>query len=910
MIRRTWYGERGKKANTARAKMTTAEASVTDLGSSVDSKRELSRVGNRLRRLVVRVFSYRLARELFIVLAFCLFTALLTWPYVTRLRDAVVDVGDPYLLSWIIWWDYHATFTNPLNLFHANLFYPFRYTLAFSEHCYGIAILFFPLFLLGFRPLTVQAVALFFGFVLSGYGAFRLARTLTHSEAVGWVAGIIFAFVPYRFHTMSQLPYVFAAWIPLLFEALVLFVRRRSWGRAAWLGFAFLMSGLTTISWHVLSIVPFVISAAILLTRYRLWRDRNFWLRGGVGLAAGSLLLAPFMWPYIKVAKLYGFKRSIEEIKPNSAWPIHWFTVEGRNKLWSRMGDTNPDGWRFKLFPGLLPIMFSLAAVMLVDPIKRKTPIISRPDTAANRWLKRLDLIIVVTLAMSILSIGFDRSEAFGKVFSYLTSERMLTLLTVIVVARLCLAYPAFLPARHANLIETLRSEHRCDAFWMGLVLTVIGFCFSLGWNFFFYRICYDLLPMFRSMRVASRGAMLAYLGLALLAGLGVRRLASLANGKRPWLRQPGVFAIACVLLLVELNTAPLKFFRGEVYPDAVTLRLKDTPMRGGILMLPVGGDVNFRYILRAADHMKPDIVGTSGFNSYLSDQIDNLTRSGPIPLQFMDLLERIPTSYVVVHNQLLPPERRPDTNIFLAWAVSKNRLRYINRFDGKNDLYAVTSTEPSARTEASLPSELSLREWAAVIDQEPLGLLGKGNWTQAVARLHIASYGELPRYQDFRNDVKTIGRGLILDVEQEGQFENHLRQFAEEWIHRQAFTLAYGQLENAQYVDRLIANTGVQFDQSEREALISGLSEGRETRASTLMKITSDKRFVDKEHNRLFVLFHYFAFFQRNPYDPPDHNLDGLNFWVHGLEKDSNPGKISAAFAESIEYERIKGKQ
>jgi hypothetical protein len=56
-------------------------------------------------------------------------------------------------------------------------------------------------------------------------------------------------------------------------------------------------------------------------------------------------------------------------------------------------------------------------------------------------------------------------------------------------------------------------------------LLTVIGFCFSLGWNFFFFRICYELIPLFRSMRVVTRGSVLAYLGLGILAGLGVRRL-------------------------------------------------------------------------------------------------------------------------------------------------------------------------------------------------------------------------------------------------------------------------------------------------------------------------------------------------------------------------------------------------
>src|SRR5882724_9449527 len=334
-----------------------------------------------------------LLHELFIVLSFCAFTALLSWPYINYLRDAVADPGDPYLVSWMLWWDFHQTFTNPLHLFDANIFYPYRYTLAFSEHYYGIALLFFPLFALGLRPLTVHAVAMFFGFVTCGYGAFRLARTLTGSEAIAWVAGIIFAFVPFRFHLLSHLPYLFSAWIPLLFEALVLFVRKRSGKRAAWLGCAFFMTGLTTISWFTLSLVPFVFVAAVLLTRYGLWREREFWRRGAVALALASIALVPFMLPYFIVSRLYGFKRSIEEVKANSAWPIHWFSVENRNKLWNGMGANIPQGFNFKLFPGLLPILFSVVAVAFPGLAERSTP---RNNTNAWRepWLRRLDALI------------------------------------------------------------------------------------------------------------------------------------------------------------------------------------------------------------------------------------------------------------------------------------------------------------------------------------------------------------------------------------------------------------------------------------------------------------------------------------------------------------------------------------
>ena len=188
------------------------------------------------------------AREFLIIIAFFVLTSALTWPYVSRMRDAVAGRNDPYLIAWTLWWDYHATFHDPLNLYHPQILYPYRYALAFSEHIYGVALPLFPLFALGFRPLTVHSVAIFLGFVFSGYGAFRLARTLTGSNGVAWIAGIVFAFIPYRFNMLGQLMYLFSVWIPLLFEALVLFLRKQSGKRAAWLGFTFFMLGLSTVS--------------------------------------------------------------------------------------------------------------------------------------------------------------------------------------------------------------------------------------------------------------------------------------------------------------------------------------------------------------------------------------------------------------------------------------------------------------------------------------------------------------------------------------------------------------------------------------------------------------------------------------------------------------------------------------
>jgi hypothetical protein len=454
-------------------------------------------------------------------------------------------------------------------------------------------------------------------------------------------------------------------------------------------------------------------------------------------------------------------------------------------------------------------------------------------------------------------------------------------------------------------LIDTLRSERRSDAFWLGLVWTIIGFCYSLGWNFFFYRILYDLLPLFKSMRVAVRGAMIAYLGLAILAGLGAKRLAEIVELKNPRLRQTAMFAVVAVLLLVEFNAAPLKFVRGEVFPDAVTLRLKETPMSGGVVVLPAGIHVNHRHVLRAADHMKPLIVGISGFGSPYEDQVEAAIASGAIPAKFMNFLEDVPTSYVVVENNLIEPQRRIDYETFLARAVLAGRLRFINRFDGRDDLYAVVKNEPQAKAEAPLPFSFEIKHWDELIREDPVNLLGQyRSWSQAVYRFYVASYGQMPRYSEFLPDVELIGRGVDASVPEEAKLQTNLSQFAERWVTRPKFQARYKSLTDERYVDELAANAGVTLVPAERADIIDKLKRGAMTRGEVILHVVYIKAFVEKEDTRSLVLLHYFGYFQRNPDDPPDNNLDGFNFWIQEAEKSGEPDRISLGFMASGEYE------
>lgn len=891
-------------------------------------------------RAPARGAARRLARELLIFLGFCVLTVVMTWPWVLHLRDAVADRGDPYMIAWTLWWDYHQTFTDPLHLFDANVFYPYKYTLAFSENDYGLALLFFPLFALGARALTVNTIATFLGFAFCGYGVFRLTRTLTRSNGAAWVAGIVFAFVPYRFQLLSHLHYLFAGWIPLLLEALILFARAPTRRRATWLGVAFFMNALTCISWFLMTSVPLGLTVALLVWRDRaLLRDRAFWVGGAVAVGVATLLLMPFLIPYYRVSVMYGLRWEPWEFAFNSPSMIHWLGSESRNKIWHSFGATLPGPHR--LFPGMLAPLLALAALR----VRRRPRADSFDDSQRardSRVFAVLDALIVIALVVAALARGYEdvTFRLFGKQLLRLgmrSVEHALWFAAAALFLRLWLTPPPrallarlrrWLGGRKVKAEETdaddsvnsqpstaneravnVNAISDGEAIGVGLVWAVWGFLASLGANFFVNRWLHDYFFPFQSLRIPSRWSMICYVGLAVLAGIGASKLASRASLRWPRARTATVvFALAACALLFELHASPLPIEIGELNTTQLAERLKRTPMRGGLVELPSEEGANRHYyMLRAADHGRPLVNATASFISPLTSQINKATREGPIPSSFIDLLERTPASYLVIHNERLAPERRADYEMFLARGLASGRLRFVNRFDGGADLYAVTKTEPEAQTEAPLPFTPSPTDWAGRVDADPVNILGGYvSWSQTLYRVHVAAFGALPRYAEFVPEVASLGRGVEPgedEAEQKARLEANLRDAAETLTSRENFQAAYARLDDAQYVERLLSNAGLGEDAALRDSLTAALTSNGETRAGVLVRVAADTRFAEREKNRSLVLFHFFGYFRRNPGDPPDRDMTGFDFWVKDLERTGGSSNLSYAFSSSKEY-------
>ncbi|HEV2884462.1 MAG TPA: hypothetical protein VGW36_06360, partial [Pyrinomonadaceae bacterium] len=235
-----------------------------------------------------------------------------------------------------------------------------------------------------------------------------------------------------------------------------------------------------------------------------------------------------------------------------------------------------------------------------------------------------------------------------------------------------------------------------------GVIWAGFGFLSSFGMKLFFYRVLFDFFLPFQSIRAPYRNGMICFVGLALLAGVGSIRLVEMASAWQPKVKLWAIYSIIAAALLFELHAAPLAFARGAVFPDEVTLKLKETPMRGGIVDLPsIPGPPNYSWhlsMLRAADHAKPVVFAAASFIPPTTIKVHEMTKGPGIPKEFLDLLEEIPASYVVVRRGIITPERQQEFAGFFADGVASGRLRLVGTFGKDDDLYVVTRTEPDAR--------------------------------------------------------------------------------------------------------------------------------------------------------------------------------------------------------------------
>ena len=165
---------------------------------------------------------------------------------------------------------------------------------------------------------------------------------------------------------------------------------------------------------------------------------------------------------------------------------------------------------------------------------------------------------------------------------------------------------------------------------------------------------------------------------------------------------------------------------------------------------------------------------------------------------------------------------------------------------------------------------------------------------------LYRASFGRAPKYAEFVPDAAAMANNIVVARgDWEGQLAANKRAFIDSFVARSSFRATYDGLSNAGFVDRLIANTGVSFSASEREALVGSLANGS-SRPEVLLRIAENEQFVNSKRNAAFVMMEYFGYLRRDP-DP-----SGYQFWLNKLNEFQGNfirAEMVKAFINSGEY-------
>jgi len=296
-----------------------------------------------------------------------------TWPLV-RHMDTVPDAGDPLLNTWALSWIAHQAPIAPARLVHANIFYPERYTLLYSESLLLPGLMSAPLQWLGVNPVVVYNVALAAGIIFSGVGIALLILELTGDAPAAVVGAIAFAFLPFRVDHFSHMQLQQTQWIPVALWALHRTVRRRTVADAVMLGVATACQ-LFSCVYFALMLLPFLAAVAVVLVgahvrftktlqSLSLAVSRPF--AAGIvtctlvsALVAGALV-APLGMAYISASHIVG-ERVDGEALAGSAVPSDYLAAPPAS-VWYANATSAFGGIEHRLFPGVALVLFAAIA--------------------------------------------------------------------------------------------------------------------------------------------------------------------------------------------------------------------------------------------------------------------------------------------------------------------------------------------------------------------------------------------------------------------------------------------------------------------------------------------------------------------------------------------------------------------
>ncbi len=296
-------------------------------------------------------------------------TAALTFPLIARIdRIGRVNTADGFYAMWNVAWVADALIVRPSRLFDANIFYPAKRALAFSEANIGAGVIAMPAWGFTGNPYLAHNSVVLFAFTMGVAGAYYLARYLTASREAAAVAGVLFAFCPFVFARTAHIQLMMTFGLPFSMLAFHRLIDRRTPGRAATLGVALWAQALSCAYYGIFAALMVGLGTFVFAVTRGLWRSASYWYHIGLAAAVSIALTAPFFVPYVQVQE-DGFARTLDDARQYSANAGAWLASSAWAHRWWL---PSIEGFSEVLFPGILTTVLGLGGALHVLRSRRR----------------------------------------------------------------------------------------------------------------------------------------------------------------------------------------------------------------------------------------------------------------------------------------------------------------------------------------------------------------------------------------------------------------------------------------------------------------------------------------------------------------------------------------------------------
>ncbi len=292
-----------------------------------------------------------------------LLSVALTWPLAASLGSTGrIDSGDGRHGVWNVAWVAHALTTAPTTLFDANIFFPNKHALAFSEANLVAGVLAIPAWVVtGGNPYAAYNSVVLMAFTFAALSAYLLARTVGSTRFGAAIAALIYGYSPYMFSHLPHIQLLMTFGPALSLAMLHRFVDQPTVRRAVALGVSLTVTGLACAYYGIFIGLIVTIGVLWFAVADGRWRSWQYWALAALAAAITVACIAPVFIPYLEIQD-DGFVRRLEEARPYSTTGRAFLASAVIVHRWMLplIGE-----WRDVLFPGFLSIALSLIALVL-----------------------------------------------------------------------------------------------------------------------------------------------------------------------------------------------------------------------------------------------------------------------------------------------------------------------------------------------------------------------------------------------------------------------------------------------------------------------------------------------------------------------------------------------------------------